>query len=183
MPFEYIALEASAGSIVLAIQIVVPASAAAFVPIEAVAASMASANASVMANTLGAIVTQLTGPVVSNRTYTVEIVSRQVVQISCYPGHWCTGGQGETTAFSSLLREQCLIAALFLSLRSYPMRGEHIQPESGRQSGQRVPAVSSARDDRIHCLDLSVAVHMLAELCANRSSSRLRTQHHCTVRL
>ena len=87
-------LDASAGSVVLSIQIVVPANAAASVPIASIASSVASANASALASTLGANVTQVAGPVVRNRTYTVSSVSTRIVEISCYPGHWCTGSQG-----------------------------------------------------------------------------------------
>ena len=92
VPPEYIVLNVSAGSVVVDVLIVLPESAAATLPSHEVQRQMASINASALSISLGSQVTNLSSVSVSNRSYMTSRVMLRFREISCFPGHWCTGG-------------------------------------------------------------------------------------------
>ena len=92
VPPEYIVLNATAGSVVVDVTIVLPASAAATRPLAQVQQQVASTNSSTLAISLGAAVMYLAPPSVSNRSFQVNRQYTRLVQILCFPGHWCQGG-------------------------------------------------------------------------------------------
>ena len=93
VPVAYIQLNATGGSVVVSVQIVVPASAAASAPLASLAERVESTNTSAIAQQLGMDVTQKGAVQTSNRTYVTTSQKSELVQIGCYPGHWCTGGK------------------------------------------------------------------------------------------